>query len=94
MLKSGGVLSLIWRSDGLAEVLSALDRGFGDIAIRPVHPDPRKPAIRVLVRAVKGSRSPLRLCPDLMLSNEMGCPTREAQDALVGGQALAPTGLR
>lgn len=94
MLKSGGVLSLIWRSDGLAEVLSALDRGFGDIAIRPVHPDPRKPAIRVLVRAVKGSRAPLRLCPDLMLSDEMGRPTREAQVVLVGGQALAPTGLR
>lgn len=92
MLKSGGVLSLIWRSDGLAEVLGAVGRGFGGIAIRPVHPDPRKPAIRVLVRAVKGSRAPLSLCAGLMLNDEMGRPGTEAQDALAGGQALVLTG--
>jgi tRNA1(Val) A37 N6-methylase TrmN6 len=89
VLKSGGVLSLIWRSDGLAEVLAGLGRGFGGIAIRPVHPDAHKPAIRILVRAVKGSRAPLRLGPGLMLSDETGRPGKEAQDALAGGQALA-----
>lgn len=89
LLKSGGVLSLIWRSDGLAEVLAALGRGFGGVAIRPVHPDAGKPAIRILVRAVKGSRAPLRLCPGLMLTDQTGLPTKEAQDVLAGGQALA-----
>jgi tRNA1(Val) A37 N6-methylase TrmN6 len=89
VLKSGGVLSLIWRSDGLAEVLAALGRGFGGVATRPVHPDARRPAIRILVRAVKGSRAPLRLCPGLMLADETGQPTKEAQDVLAGGQALA-----
>ena len=39
ILKSGGVLSLIWRADGLAEVLAALDRGFGSLEILPVHGD-------------------------------------------------------
>ena len=29
ILKSGGTLTLIWRADGIAEVLAALDRGFG-----------------------------------------------------------------
>jgi tRNA1(Val) A37 N6-methylase TrmN6 len=29
LLKSGGALTLIWRADGLAEVLAALGRGFG-----------------------------------------------------------------
>ncbi len=29
VLKSGGVLTLIWRADGLAQVLTVLDRGFG-----------------------------------------------------------------
>lgn len=89
VLKSGGVLSLIWRSDGLAEVLAVLGRGFGGVAIRPVHPDGGKPAIRILVRALKGSRAPLRLCPGLVLSDETGQPTKEAQDVLAGGQALA-----
>jgi tRNA1(Val) A37 N6-methylase TrmN6 len=82
------VLSLIWRSDGLAEVLAALGRGFGGVAIRPVHPDARKPAIRILVRAVKGSRAPLRLCWGLMLSDEAGLPGKEAHYVLAGGQIL------
>ena len=58
ILKSGGVLTLIWRADGLAEVLAALDRGFGSLAILPVHGDATSPAIRVLVRAIKGGKAP------------------------------------
>jgi tRNA1(Val) A37 N6-methylase TrmN6 len=89
VLKSGGVLCLIWRSDGLAEVLAALGRGFGGIAIRPVHPDADKPAIRILVRAVKGSRAPLRLCPGLMLADEIGLPGKESREILSGGQVIS-----
>ncbi|WP_438275583.1 tRNA1(Val) (adenine(37)-N6)-methyltransferase [Nitrobacter sp.] len=89
VLKSGGVLSLIWRSDGLAEVLAVLGRGFGGVAIRPVHPDAGKPAIRILVRAVKGSRAPLRLCPGLMLADETGLPSKESREILAGAQVLA-----
>ncbi|HEY6717735.1 MAG TPA: methyltransferase, partial [Reyranella sp.] len=33
ILKSGGVLTMVWRADGLAEVLAALGRGFGSLAI-------------------------------------------------------------
>ena len=88
-LRSGGVLSLIWRSDGLAEVLAALGRGFGGVAIRPVHPDAGKPAIRILVRAVKGSRAPLRLCPGLVLADETGLPSKESHEILSGAQVLA-----
>jgi tRNA1(Val) A37 N6-methylase TrmN6 len=89
VLKSGGALSLIWRCDGLAEVLAALGRGFGGVVIRPVYPGADKPAIRVLARAVKGSRAPLRLCPGLMLADEMGLPSKESHDVLSGGQVLA-----
>jgi tRNA1(Val) A37 N6-methylase TrmN6 len=89
VLKSGGSLSLIWRSDGLAEVLAALGRGFGGVAIRPVHPVADKPAIRILVRAVKGSRAPLRLCPGLVLADETGLPSKESLEILAGAQVLA-----
>jgi len=44
ILKSGGVLSLIWRADGLSQVLAALERGFGSLEILPVHGDPTAPA--------------------------------------------------
>ena len=72
VLHSAGTLTLIWRADGLAEVLAALDDRFGDIAVLPVHGRAGQPAIRVLVRARKGSRAPLALLPGLMLNDEDG----------------------
>jgi tRNA1(Val) A37 N6-methylase TrmN6 len=83
-LKSGGVLSLIWRADGLAEVLAALDRGFGSLAILPVHGESTAPAIRVIVRAVKGGKAPTRLYAALMLSDERGAPNKQAEEILAG----------
>lgn len=87
-LKSGGVLSLIWRADGLAEVLAALDRGFGSLAILPVHGDPAAPAIRVLVRAIKGGKAPTRLYAALMLNNESGAPNKQVKEVLAGKGVL------
>jgi tRNA1(Val) A37 N6-methylase TrmN6 len=83
-LKSGGTLTLIWRADGLPEVLAALDRGFGSLAILPVHGDARSPAIRVLVRATKGGRAPLQIYPALMLNDESAVPNKQLQDILAG----------
>ena len=88
ILKSGGVLTLIWRADGLAEVLAALDRGFGNLAILPVHGDAKKPAIRVLVRAVKGGKAPTQMHAALMLNNESAMPNKQAQDILAGKGVL------
>jgi tRNA1(Val) A37 N6-methylase TrmN6 len=88
ILKSGGVLTLIWRADGLAEVLAALERGFGSLAILPVHGNAATPAIRVLVRAVKGGRAPTELYPGLMLNDESGLPNKQVQEILAGKGAL------
>jgi tRNA1(Val) A37 N6-methylase TrmN6 len=88
ILKSGGVLTLIWRADGLAEVLAALDRGFGNLAILPVHGDAKKPAIRVLVRAVKGGKAPTQMHAALMLNNELTMPNKQVQDILAGKGVL------
>jgi tRNA1(Val) A37 N6-methylase TrmN6 len=88
-LKSGGVLTLIWRADGLAEVLAALDRGFGSFAMMPVHGHPTMPAIRVLVRATKGGKAPLQIHPALMLNNESGVPDKQLGDVLAGKGILS-----
>jgi tRNA1(Val) A37 N6-methylase TrmN6 len=88
-LKSGGVLTLIWRADGLAEVLAALDRGFGSLAMMPVHGHPAMPAIRVLVRATKGGKAPLQIHPALMLNNESGVPDKQLGDVLAGKGILS-----
>jgi tRNA1(Val) A37 N6-methylase TrmN6 len=93
ILKSGGVLTLIWRADALDEILAALDRGFGSLGILPVHSDATAPAIRVLIRAIKGGRAPAALYPGLMLNNAPADASRaanpRAQDILAG-EAILP----
>jgi tRNA1(Val) A37 N6-methylase TrmN6 len=84
ILKSRGVLTLIWRADGLAEVLSALDYGFGSLEILPVHGDVRVPANRILVRAIKGGRAPTKILAALMLNDESGLPNKRVQEILAG----------
>ena len=88
ILKSGGVLTLIWRADGLAEVLAALDRGFGSLAVLPVHGDAKTPAIRVLVRAIKGGKAPLRIYAALLLNDESALPNKGVQSILAGKGVL------
>ena len=88
LLRSNGVLTLIWRADGIADVMAALSRGFGSLVVLPVHGEAGKPAIRVLVRAVKGGRAPTRLLPGLMLNEESVVPKKEVRDILEGRAAL------
>ena len=88
ILKSKGALTLIWRADGIAEVLSALDHGFGSLQVLPVHGDVRSPANRVLVRATKGGRAPTQIHPALMLNDEPGVPNKRVQEILSGKGAL------
>jgi tRNA1(Val) A37 N6-methylase TrmN6 len=82
LLRPDGVLTLIWRADGLGDVLAALMDGFGALALLPVHPKPGIPAIRVLARAAKGSRAPLALLPGLLLADADGRPTAETEAVL------------
>lgn len=88
LLKSGGALTLIWRADGIADVLGALDRGFGSLAILPVHGEAAGPAIRILLRAVKGGRAPTQILPALMLNDESGLPNKRVLEILAGNGAL------
>jgi tRNA1(Val) A37 N6-methylase TrmN6 len=90
ILKPGGMLTLIWRADGLEDVLAALSRGFGGLAIMPVHSAPASPAIRIVVRATKGGRAPMELFPALLLNNEAGNSTPEARAILEGQSTLPP----
>jgi tRNA1(Val) A37 N6-methylase TrmN6 len=92
ILKSGGVLSLIWRADGIAEVLAALDRGFGSLVILPVHGDAARPAIRMLVRAVKGGKAPTQILAGLMLNDESAVPDKGVQ-AILTGKGVLPLAI-
>lgn len=88
ILKSNGRLAMIWRADGIAEVLGALGRGFGSVEILPVHADATSPAIRILVRATKGGRAPTRLHAALLLNDQSGMPNKWVQGILAGKEGL------
>ena len=91
VLHSAGTLTLIWRADGLDDVLAALGGRFGGIAVLPVHGRAGTAAIRVIVQARKGSRAPLTLLPGLNLNDVAGKPTAEAEAVLRGAEALPLT---
>jgi tRNA1(Val) A37 N6-methylase TrmN6 len=92
LLKPRGVLTLIWRADGLAEVRAALAAGFGSVAILPVLPHDGAPAIRVLLRAVKenqGDKAEEKTYPPLVLNDAQNRPTVAAEAILRGGETLS-----
>jgi tRNA1(Val) A37 N6-methylase TrmN6 len=72
VLKEGGTLTLIFRADGLDEVLAVLARRFGAVDIVPLRPRPDSPATRIIIRAVRASRAPLRLLPGFVLHEGAG----------------------
>lgn len=82
LLKPKGEITLIWRADGMADVLAELDSGFGGVCVLPVHASSGDAAIRVLVRAVLGSRAPLSIMPGLYLRDREGQPSFEAESIL------------
>jgi tRNA1(Val) A37 N6-methylase TrmN6 len=89
ILKPSGVLTLIWRADGVAQILAALDRGFGSLAIVPVHGIVKMPAIRVLVRAIKGGRAPTQIHAGLVLNDEKSLSNESLQEILDGKGLLS-----
>jgi tRNA1(Val) A37 N6-methylase TrmN6 len=88
LLAPSGTLTMIWRADGLADVLATLNAQFGGLAILPVYPRPDAAAIRILVRATKQAGAPLALLPGLTLNDADGTPSTEAEAILRGGQSL------
>jgi len=88
LLRGSGTITLIWRADGLDEVLRALAAGFGAAAVLPIHPKPDAAAIRVIVRAIRGaSGEPVRL-PAFVLAAADGKPSEHAEAVLREGAAL------
>jgi len=92
ILKSGGHLVMIWRADGIAEILSDLDRGFGSLVILPVHVNVTSPAIRVLVRATKGGRAPTRMLASLILNDE-AAESAAAVQSIMAGEGVLPLAM-
>ena len=88
-LRAKGRLALIHRADRLADCLKHLERAFGGIVVKAVHPRPGEAAIRIVLSAVKGSRAPLRVAPPLVLHGPDGRFLPDI-DAIHRGEASLP----
>ena len=88
LLRPAGEVTLIWRADGLGDVLAALASDFGAIALLPIHPKPGAAAIRVLARGVKARSGPLTRLRGIVLADADGKPSAEAESVLRQGAAL------
>ncbi|MFI4976157.1 MAG: tRNA1(Val) (adenine(37)-N6)-methyltransferase [Caulobacterales bacterium] len=89
-VREGGAITLIHRADRLGDILAALAPKAGSVQVRAIYPFADQPAKRVLVRAVKSGKAPLRLLPPLVLHERGGAKhTPEAEAILRGEAALA-----
>ena len=86
-VREGGIITVIHRSDRLADLLALLGETAGSFAVRPVHAFANEPAKRVLVRAVKTGKSPLRLLPPLVLHDRSGRKHTAEAEAILRGEA-------
>jgi tRNA1(Val) A37 N6-methylase TrmN6 len=91
LLRSGAAVTLIWRADGLGDVLAALSNGFGAITVLPIHGKAGGPAIRILTRAIRDRNGPLALLAGLALTDAHGKPTVAAETVLRDGKGLSLT---
>lgn len=83
-LRHKGRLAMIHRADRLADMLVAMQKRFGGIAVHPLYPKSGRDAKRVIVTARKGVRTPLSLSSGVVLHNMDGSYTPPVAAALDG----------
>jgi len=83
-----GVLVMIHKPERLEEILGRLEGRAGATALFPLWPGGGRPARRILIRAVKASSAPMRLCPGMVLHNSDGNFSAEAEAVLRCGAGL------
>lgn len=86
--KSGGTLTIIHRPEATLPILKSLEGRFGAIEIIPVFPKPDASAIRLIVRAIKGRKTPTQMLPGITLNDQDGKPTEAAERILRDGASL------
>jgi len=84
----GGCLTIIHRWDATLPILKSLDGRFGAIELLPVFPKPESAAIRLIVRAIKGRKTPTQMLPGITLNDNNGKPSAIAERILRDGASI------
>ncbi len=92
ILRDGGSLTVIFRADGLKELLDVFSGRFGAIDVVPLRPRADAAATRILIRAVRASKAPLQLLPGFVLHEGNGSDfTDLARSVMREGKGLGLT---
>ena len=83
----GGHLTTILKADRLGEAVAVLPQA--GLRVFPLWPKRGEPAVRALLQIRKASRAPFRLLPGLILHEDDGTYTEQADRILRGHGALA-----
>ncbi len=86
-VREGGTITLIHRADRLSDILTGLGPKAGSFQIRGVHPFVDTPAKRLLARAIKTGKAPLKLLPPLVLHERQGAKHTDIVEAILRGEA-------
>jgi len=85
-LRHKGTVVMIHRADRIDQIIGTLTRlKMGAITIKALYPSVGKSAIRVVISARKGVRTPAEILPGLILHNADGTFTSEANAVLESG---------
>jgi tRNA1(Val) A37 N6-methylase TrmN6 len=87
LLVPSGHVALIARPESLTDVLAALTGRFGGAGIVPIHARADTPAIRIVVRAKRGSRARTALLPGLVLHEGADHRLTPLAQAIASGEA-------
>ena len=70
ILKSNGTLCVIFPAKRLDDLFDEMKGRFGDITLMPLYKGDNEEASRIIVRAKKASRAPMKIVPGLVLHEE------------------------
>ena len=87
MVAHRGTVTLVYKAEALGKLLQVMEERFGDIRMAPLYPRAGAAASRVIVQGVKGSKAPLQLLPGIVLHDQNGRFTPEAEAVLRDGAA-------
>ncbi len=88
VLNSEGAMTIIHRADVLDRIVTEAQRYFGRIEILPILPKIDAPPKRVIVRARRGKTEPPRIFQALILHNQDGHYTEQAERILRHAETL------
>ncbi len=86
ILRPGGTIAIIYRTENLGEVLACSQGRFGGLEIIPIHSRADEAAKRIIVRGTRASRAPMAIVPGFVVHNADGSFTDKA-DAIFKGKA-------